>query len=189
MAQSRLLVRYIGCIGHFVNLESASIKLALQYLPYPRLKNLLLQYLRCLTRLVFFVSRRLYPVICSTSRRQSCQPLSTIKNAGQKIHSAAENYFKSSPSFSHRFLLAFRIQFPLPWLWALHKGTVLGMELAQYTASLPLIYHASAFPPSARITRPILSTSNVQSRVSRGRTAHACRKLCSAVEIATRVLD
>jgi hypothetical protein len=93
------------------------------------------------------------------------------------------------PSFRDRFFLPLGVQFSLSWLWALNEGTLLGMKLAQHTARLPLIDHASALPPPARITRPILPTSNIGSRFCRRRTAHAGRKVSSAVGIAVRELE
>lgn len=93
------------------------------------------------------------------------------------------------PPFRDGFFLALRIQLPFSWLWALNEGTLLGMELAQHATRLALIDHASALPPPARITRPVLPTSDIGSRFSRGCAAHACRKLSSAVGVAVRKLE
>jgi len=56
------------------------------------------------------------------------------------------------------------------------------VELAQYTARLPLVDHTSTLSPPARITRPILPTSNVRSCLGCC-TAHAGRQVCPAVGV------
>ena len=80
------------------------------------------------------------------------------------------------PSLRNRFFCSVAIQLSLSWLWALHKGALLSVELAQHTTRLPLIDLTPALPPPTRIARTVLPTSCIDSRLRRCRTAHACRE-------------
>jgi hypothetical protein len=105
------------------------------------------------------------------------------------VVAAARKFFFCTPSLRNRFFLSLRVQFPLSRLRALNKSTLLGVELAQHAARLPLVDHASALPPPARITRPILPTSGVGSRFCGRCAAHAGRQVPSAVGVAIRELE
>jgi hypothetical protein len=105
------------------------------------------------------------------------------------VGSAARRKNICLPSFRNRFFFPLRVQFSLPRLRALNESTLLGMKLAQHTARLPLIDHASALPPPARITRPILPTSGIGSRFCRRCTAHAGREVPFAVGVAIREFE
>jgi len=78
------------------------------------------------------------------------------------------------PPLGYGLFLPLGIQFPFPWLRALHKRTLLRMELAQHAARLSLIYDTTTLPPPTRITRSFLPASCIC--CTRLCTAHACRE-------------
>lgn len=72
------------------------------------------------------------------------------------------------PFFRRAFLLAIiNHHLSLPWLRILNKGALLLMKLAKNTQNRTFVNHTTTFSPSAGVTRPLPSRSDV------GETAEA----------------